>query len=149
MDGDNDEEKDKIIKKDKLIQDYGTVLRESGLLTTFSGILFGFLLNIAIVHQGEFGYVTTISLLTALFSITVAISLFVMPVIYHHLEYPYTDLEKFKARSHRFTLFGMIPAGITLYLGLEIALSTVFSEFAFLVSSAPFVLVYILFRMRK
>ena len=27
-----------------------------------------------------------------------------MPVIYHHLQYPYKNLEKFKVRSHRFTL---------------------------------------------
>jgi hypothetical protein len=61
----------------------------------------------------------------ALFSITIAASLFAMPVIYHHLEYPYTNLEKFKARSHRFTIFGLIHSGITLYLGIEIALGSV------------------------
>jgi hypothetical protein len=29
----------------------------------------------------------------ALFYITIAISLFVMPVIYHHLQFPYTDVD--------------------------------------------------------
>jgi hypothetical protein len=86
----------------------------------------------------------------AFFSITVAISLFVMPVIYHHVQYPYHDIEKFKKRSHRFVIFGLIPAGITLYLGLAIAMSSVMqAPFAFAVSAAPFVLVYVFFRLRK
>ena len=134
---------------DRLVQDYGTVLRESGLLTTVTGILFGFLLNMAVSSQNELTLANNIALLAALFSITVAISLFIMPVIYHHLQYPYKDLEKFKERSHRFTLFGMVPAGITLYLGLEIALSSLLSNLAFIVAAVPFVLVYALFRMRK
>jgi len=56
---------------------------------------------------------------------TVAVSLFVMPVIDHHLQYPYRDIEKFKQRSRRFIMFGLIPAGVTLYVGLEIALASV------------------------
>ena len=73
-----------------------------------------------------------------------------MPVIYHHLQYPYKDIEKFKQRSHRFIIFGLLPAGITLYLGLEIALSSVMKAgFAFALAAVPFVMVYIFFRMRK
>lgn len=34
-------------KDDRLIQRYDTILKESALLTTFSGILFGFLLRIS------------------------------------------------------------------------------------------------------
>ena len=34
--------------KDRLLRDYDTVLKESTLLTTFGGVLFGFLLNISI-----------------------------------------------------------------------------------------------------
>lgn len=73
-----------------------------------------------------------------------------MPVIYHHVQYPYRDIEKFKNRSHRFIMFGLIPAGITLYLELAIALSSVMEvPFAFALSTAPFVLVYVFFRLRK
>lgn len=32
--------------KDRLLRDYDTVLKESAILTSFGGILFGFLLNI-------------------------------------------------------------------------------------------------------
>jgi hypothetical protein len=36
------------IVKDDIIQDYDSVLKESGVLTSVSGIIFGFLLNISI-----------------------------------------------------------------------------------------------------
>src|SRR5262245_23411893 len=111
--------------RDNLIDSYGTVLRESAVLTTFAGILFGFLFSTAVGNSDSLEPGTEISLLIALFSITVAISLFIMPVIYHHLQYPYHNIEKFKKRTHRFLIFGFIPAGLTLYLGLEIALSAV------------------------
>ena len=42
---DNDEDD---VNKDKLFRDYDTVLKESAILTTFGGVLFGFLLNISI-----------------------------------------------------------------------------------------------------
>ena len=136
--------------RDRLVQDYGTVLRESAVLTTFAGILFGFLFNTSVSAKDSLIFADRVSLLVALFSITVAVSLFVMPVIYHHLQYPYTDIEKFKIRSHRFITFGLIPAGITLYLGLEIALSSVMAPgYAFALAAVPFVMVYIFFRLRK
>jgi Family of unknown function (DUF6328) len=137
-------------KEDRLIKDYDTILKESALLTTFAGILFGFLLEISINTPEDFALGDKIILLLSLFSITIAASLFVMPVIYHHLQYPYKDLDKFKIRSHRFIVFGLILASVTLFLGLELALSSILDRFpAFILAAIPFVLVYILFRMRK
>lgn len=137
-------------KEDALVQDYNTILRESSLLTTFAGILFGFLLEISINAPESFDISDRIVLLIALFSITVAISFFVMPVVYHHMQYPYKDLEKFKQRSHRFIIFGLLPAIFTLLLGLELALSSIIDRFpAFVLAALPFMLVYIFFRMRK
>ncbi len=138
--------------EDKLVQRYDTILKESALLSTFSGILFGFLLNMAINVPNNFAFIDSITLIIALYSITVAASLFIMPVVYHHLQYPYGDLDKFKSRSHRFILLGLIPAGITLYLGLELAihsLSLLGSIESFILASLPFILVYFLFRARK
>lgn len=137
-------------KEDSLVQDYNTILRESSLLTTFAGILFGFLLEISINAPEPFDISDRIVLLIALFSITVAISFFVMPVVYHHMQYPYKDLEKFKQRSHKFIIFGLLPAIFTLFLGLELALSSIIDRFpAFVLAALPFMLVYIFFRMRK
>ena len=137
-------------KDDKLIQDYDAIIKESGLLTTFSGILFGFLLNISINTPSHFVVIDIIILFIALYAITIAASLFVMPVVYHHLQYPYGSLTKFKTRSHRFILFGLIPAGLTLYLGLVSLIHSKMGTIeSFIFASFPFIMVYILFRARK
>lgn len=141
---------DKHEMDDKLVQRYDTILKESALLSTFSGILFGFLLNMAINVPDNFEFIDKLTLIVALYSTTVAASLFVMPVVYHHLQYPYGSLDKFKSRSHRFIILGLIPAGITLYLGLELALHSLLGSIeSFVLASLPFVLVYFLFRARK
>jgi hypothetical protein len=61
--------------KDRLLRDYDSVIRESALLTTFTGILFGFLLTISVQSAGGFSLIDRITVLVAIFSITVAISL--------------------------------------------------------------------------
>ena len=135
---------------DKLVQRYDTILKESALLSTFSGILFGFLLNMGINVPDTFAFIDKVTLIAALYSITVAASLFVMPVVYHHLQYPYGSFHKFKSRSHTFIMLGLIPAGITLYLGLELALHSLLGAIeSFILASLPFILVYFLFRARK
>jgi ABC-type uncharacterized transport system permease subunit len=135
---------------DKLVRHYDTILKESALLTTFSGILFGFLLNISVNTPSTFTTIDVIILIIALYSITVAASLFVMPVVYHHVQYPYGDLNKFKIRSHRFILSGLVPAGITLYLGLQLAIHSRLGTIeSFILASFPFILVYFLFKTRK
>ena len=141
---------DKHEMDDKLVQRYDTILKESALLSTFSGILFGFLLNMAINVPNNFEFEEKLTLIVALYSTTVAASLFVMPVVYHHLQYPYGNLSKFKSRSHRFIILGLIPAGITLYLGLELAIHSLLGSIeSFILASLPFILVYFLFRARK
>ncbi|HXV45743.1 MAG TPA: hypothetical protein VD736_03630 [Nitrososphaera sp.] len=52
--------------RDRLVQDYGTVLRESAVLTTFAGILFGFLFNTSVSAPDSLVYADRISLLVAL-----------------------------------------------------------------------------------
>jgi hypothetical protein len=135
---------------DKLISSYDTILKESAILTTFSGILFGFLLQISINSPHSFDFFNKLLILISLYSITIATSLFIMPVIYHHLQYPYKDIQKFKLRSHKFTLFGLLHVGITLYIGLTISVSTVFhTNFSWILAAIPFILVFIYFIFRK
>jgi hypothetical protein len=102
--------------KEDVIKDYDSVIRESSLLTTVCGFLFGFLLNISINTPKGFAAEDSIVLLVALYSVSFAVSFFAMPAIYHHLQYPYRDLEKFKLRAHRFMRFGIAPAAFTLDL---------------------------------
>ena len=135
--------------RDKLIKDYDTILKEAALLTTFSGILFGFLLNISVTSSEILEATEKIVLAAALFSITVATSLFVMPVVYHHIQFPYYSIEKFKGRSHRFIIFGLIPTAITLYLGIVLAFNSIIGSFTFIVAALPFVFVSVLYKMRK
>ena len=144
-------DKDEKTGKDRLSPDYGSVLRENAILTTFSAFLFGFLMNIAINLPKSFIFIDKIILLISLFSITVSAVLFIMPVIYHHLEYPYIDFDKFKERSHRFTLFGLIPVMITLLLGLQLATRSLVENItvSFVLGTIPFILIYVFYRLRK
>lgn len=103
-------------KDDRLIQRYDTILKESALLTTFSGILFGFLLNISVNTPRNFSLIDIIVTIIALYSITIAASLFVMPVIYHRVQYPYGNWHKFKVRSHRFILSGLIQVSLYIWV---------------------------------
>lgn len=159
---DNDEKDNEKIRrgsKDELIDDYDSALRESALLTTVAAILFGFLLNISVNPPEDFTSFDKIILIITLFSIVVATLLFSMPVIYHHAQYPYKRFDKFQARSHRFIIFGIIPFLLTLYLSLSIAIFiffdfTFFNPFyshlySFILSSIPFIIIYILYKKRK
>ena len=124
--------------RDALVKDYGTALRESALLTTFSGLLFGFLLNISIASARQFTFSYQIIILIALFSIMVAMSLFVMPVIYHHTRISLSRRNKIHKKSHRFMLFGFLPTGVSLYLGMVPAFSQIINDYAYLVAIVPF-----------
>ena len=149
-DVDDDKDKKNSTDEDKLIQSYDTILKESAVLTAFSGTLFGFLLQISINSPPSFGFLNKLLVLISLYSITIATLLFIMPVIYHHLQYPYKDIHKFKSRSHKFVLFGLLHVGLTLYLGLVISVSTIFQIYISLILAIiPFVIVYIYFSFRR
>ena len=136
--------------RDALVKDYGTALRESALLTTFSGLLFGFLLNISITSAKQFAFSYRIIILIALFNIMVAMCLFVMPVIYHHIEFPYRDVTKF-IRKYLIDLcylaFCLLVFPCIWEMGL--AFSQIINDYAYLVATGPFLLVIVLFQMRK
>ncbi|HET7149490.1 MAG TPA: hypothetical protein VFI73_13445 [Candidatus Nitrosopolaris sp.] len=70
-----------------------------------------------------------------------------MPVIYHHLGFPYTDVDRFNRRDHRFIIFGLIPTVFTLYLGMVLAFSPIIDEFAYFVVGAPFAFVHLHYSM--
>ncbi|HZD35031.1 MAG TPA: hypothetical protein VE130_07485 [Nitrososphaeraceae archaeon] len=133
-------------------------MKESSVLTTVSGFLFAFLLSISITRPADFSFEDGIILMIALFTITFATSFLSMPVLYHHLQYPYQNIQKFKHRSHRFIIFGTVPLFITLYLGLLLGLkfglhlafnSPIIEYWAYILSLVPFTSVYIFYRLRK
>jgi Family of unknown function (DUF6328) len=141
-----------------IVKDYDTILKESAVLTTISGFLFGFLLNISINRPSEFSPEDSIILMLALFTIIFAVSFLSMPVHYHHLQYPYQNLEKFKQRSHRFIIFGLVPLFLTLYFGLLLGLKfglrlgfepLAIENWAYILAAVPFVFIYVFYRHRK
>ena len=135
--------------KDRLLRDYDTVLKESAILTRVGGMVFGFLQNISVRGTNQLIFQEKVILILALFSITIAASLFVMPVIYHHLQFPYSDLDKFKRRAHRFIVIGLVPTFFTLYLGIVLALFPLIDKLGYFIGILPFALVYVFYRMRK
>jgi hypothetical protein len=83
----NEKEKSKEEVKDDIVKDYDIVLRESSVLTSVSGIIFGFLLNISINSPDGFTVEDSLILMISLYSISFAVSFFVMPIVYHHIQY--------------------------------------------------------------
>lgn len=157
-----DEGKDDESKSndDELIDNYDSILRESGLMTTVAGILFGFILNISVNPPNTFDIVNEIVLIVSLVSIVIATLFFSMPVIYHHMQYPYSRFKKFQLRSHRFIIFGIVPFFLTLYLSLTVAISVLLDNssfenmiikdpIGFAMASFPFVIIYVLYKKRK
>ena len=142
-----------------LIKDYNAILRESTLLTTVSGFIFGFIFNATINTPKNFTPIDSIILMLALFTSTCSICIFVMPVVYHNIEYPYSDLEKFKKRSHNFVIYGLVPGAVTLYLGLLLGLrlgvklgvpsSSGIDYLSIILAFVPFGIAYLAFKERK
>ncbi len=124
--------------KDDIVKDFDSVVREGSVLSCVSGIIFGFLLNISINSPPGFTSEDSIILMISLYSITFAVSFFVMPVIYYHIQYPYRGIDKFKIRSHQFIKFG-----------LHTGIGPSYEHFSYILAIVPFVLVFIFFRKRK
>ena len=65
----------------------GVSFRWPQILASGSSIFFGFLLNIAVNPPSYFRLFDSIILLTALYAVTVATIMFILPVIYHASSY--------------------------------------------------------------
>jgi hypothetical protein len=98
-------------RQEGLIENYRTILNELALLTTVSVLLFGFLLSspgIATSDVEEWVYAAAIVL------IATATLVFILPVAYHHLQFPYRNFEKFQARTHTWLRIGL-PGACSFY----------------------------------
>ena len=74
-------------------------MRWSQILASASSIFFGFLLNIAINPPSYFTFIDNVILLAALYAVTVATAMFIMPVIFHASHYRQLDVERFLFRT--------------------------------------------------
>ena len=131
---------------DTLIADYRTILAELSLLTTVSVLLFGFLLaspSFANNPLEEWIY----SAATIL--VATATMIFVIPVAYHHLQFPYLDFAKFQARSHRWIQIGLPLLAAGFYCSLSLPLWSLFGSGALIVAGLPVAAAAMAFALRK
>ena len=117
------------------------------ILASASPIFFGFLLNIAVNPPSYFTFFDNVILLAALYAVTVATIMFIMPVIFHASHYRKFDVERFLLRNKRYVLIGIICVMLAMYLGLGLLLTSKLPvQIAYGLASLPFIIITILFR---
>jgi hypothetical protein len=119
---------------DRITDNYRTILNELSLLATVSVLLFGFLLSVAARDA------TTTErwlLLTALICVSSSTLIFILPVAYHRLEFPYEDWNKFQRRSHYFITVGVPIFVAGVYLSMTVAVWDLLDGAGFVVSGVP------------
>jgi hypothetical protein len=133
-------------KQDSLVTDYRTILAELALLTTVSVLLFGFLLASASAAESglqEWIYSAAVVMVAS------ATMVFILPVVYHHVQFPYEDFEKFQLRSHFWIVAGSPLLGCGLYLSLCLAIWALFDAVALVIAALPILAAVIVFVLRK
>jgi hypothetical protein len=112
------------------------------ILAAASSIFFGFLLKIAENPPSYFTVFDNYVLLAALYAVTVATAMFIMPVIYHISNYRRLDVEKFLFRTKQYVLIGIICVMLAMYLILGLLLNSKLEiEIAYGVSALPFIFI--------
>ena len=130
----------------EFVQNYRTILSELSLLCTVSVLLFGFLLTFSTDSDTtleQWLYAVAIILVAS------ATTVFVLPVAYHHLQFPYNDFEKFQARTHRWMAFGLPMLSGGMYVSLSLGIWSLFEELSLLVAAIPLLATYVAFVLRK
>ncbi len=133
-------------QRDVLIEDYRTILSELALLTTVSVLLFGFLLTASnTADEGVEEWVYAVATVLVASSTMV----FILPVAYHHIQFPYEDFDKFTIRSHHWIRAGLPLLAVGLYLSLCLAIWSLFDVGALVIAASPFIATAIAFVLRK
>lgn len=90
-----------------------------------SSIFFDFLLYTGVYPPSYFQFLDNIILLAALYAVTAATAVFIMPVVYHSTRYRHFDVEAFLSRTKQYILVGFICIMLAMYLGLGLMLTSV------------------------
>ncbi len=115
-----------------------------------SSIFFGFFLDITVNPPSYFQLFDNIILLAALYAVTTATAMFIMPVVYHMMHYRKLDVDKYLLAAKKYTLIGIICIMLAMYLGLGLSMnSKLQTEFAYGLASLPFIFVFFLFLKAK
>jgi hypothetical protein len=120
----------------------GGAIRWCQILGAASSIFFGFLLHIAVNPPSYFRLFDNVILLAALYAVTIATAMFVMPIIFHANHYRKFDVERFIVRVKKPVLIGIVCVVLAMYLGLGLAFnSKVPTLIAYSLPSLPFIFV--------
>jgi uncharacterized protein DUF6328 len=115
-------------------------------LASATSIFFGFLLEIAVNPPSHFTFLDNVSLLAALYALTVATAMFIIPLIYHIRNFRRFQVDRFLFRSKQYVLIGIIGVMLATYLILGLLLTSKLPiQFAYSLGSLPFIVI-ILFR---
>ena len=116
------------------------------ILASASSIFFGFLLDTAINPPSYFTFIDNVILLAALYAVTVATAMFIMPVIFHASHYRQLDVERVLFRTKRYVMIGIICVMLAMYLGLGLALNSKLPvQIAYSLPSLLFIIIIIIF----
>lgn len=123
----------------------GATMRGSAIMIAGSGILFGFLLNIRLTSFKFPNFIDAIILLVSIYSVTIAISFFIMPVIFYQKHYQMFHIEKYLSKSKKFLLAGAALMMLTMFLtlGLALHIGIGFEAEEFLLAALPFIFIAI------
>src|SRR5215211_1994876 len=112
------------------------------ILASASSIFLGFLLNIVVNPPAYFTFFDNMILLAALYAVTVATAMFILPVIFHARHYRKFDVERFLLRAKGPVLIGIFCVMIAMYLGLGLALDSKLPvQIAYSLPSLPFIFI--------
>jgi hypothetical protein len=115
-------------------------------LASATSIFFGFLLKIAVNPPSYFTILDNVNLLAALYALTVATAMFIVPLIYHITNFHRFQVDRFLFRTKQYVLIGIICVILATYLILGLLLTSELPiQFAYSLASLPFVVI-ILFR---
>jgi Family of unknown function (DUF6328) len=115
------------------------------ILASASSIFFGFLLNIVVNPPAYFTFFDNMILLAALYAVTVATAMFILPVIFHASHYRKFDVERFLLRNKQYVLIGIFCVMLAMYLGLGLLLTLKLPvQIAYSLASLPFIIIIII-----
>jgi hypothetical protein len=121
----------------------GVSFRWPQILASASSIFFGFLLNIIVDRPSNFSFLDNANLLAALYAVTIATTMFLIPVVYHTRHYRKLDVEEFLFRAKKPVRLGIICVMLAMYLGLELALSSKVPDLiAYSLAQLPFIFIF-------
>ncbi len=122
-----------------------SVLDWAVVLVPSSSIFFGFFLDIAVNPPSYFQLFDNLVLLAALYAVTTATVLFIMPVVHHMMHYRRLDVEIQILTIKKYTQIGIICVMLAMYLGLGLSLNSKLpTEIAYGLASLPFIFIFFL-----